>query len=188
MKKIAFFLLMAVALISCRAQKLDAYVDQTTDTNVTQTDSAHNETLHIQETKHETDSTSTETQKETDKEESTDIAFVPGGGTYNTQTGEATGVSGVKTSKREKELQKENTTLKRENTELNDQLQTLQDSISENNSTSQSATKSETHQKEETLNGWQRFIQGCGYAFMAIILAAIIYGAYRIYRKFTIGF
>ena len=44
----------------------------------------------------------------------------------------------------------------------------------------------ETHEEEETLNGWQRFIQGCGYAFIMVILAAFVYLAYRIYRKFTI--
>lgn len=188
MKKIAFFLILAIALIGCRAQKIDAYIDQTDNTNVTQTDSTHNEALQIQETKHETDSTSTEKHTEKEKEETTDLTFVPGGGTYNTQTGEATGVSGVKTSKREKELEKENSTLKRENTELKDQLQILQDSVSRNDSTSNTTLQSETHSKQETLNGWQRFIQGCGYAFLVIVLALLIYAGYRIYRKFTVGF
>lgn len=42
---------------------------------------------------------------ESERESDTDIVFGAGGGTYNTQTGEATNVVGVKQSKKEKELQ-----------------------------------------------------------------------------------
>lgn len=42
---------------------------------------------------------------ESERESDTDILFGAGGGTYNTQTGEATNVIGVKQSKKEKELQ-----------------------------------------------------------------------------------
>ena len=51
-----------------------------------------------------TDTIKVEASRESEKESDTDIVFGAGGGTYNTQTGEATNVVGVKQSKREKEL------------------------------------------------------------------------------------
>lgn len=189
MKKTTFAIivfLIAVALAGCRAQKTDIVTDNQSNIQSEQQDSTKTETDITTEQTTEKDSTSNTTEKETEKEEKTRITFEDGGGTYNANTGEATGVKSVETSTRERELERTNEILTKENTELKAKLQWYTDSISKINIDSTSITHNETHEEEETLNGWQRFIQGCGYAFIMVILAALVYLAYRIYRKFTI--
>lgn len=191
MKKIIYTLLLAVLLIGCRAQKIDTAIERTTnakdsaDTELTVTSDSLSVTTYTTQT----DSTETTKETDTEKEEQTHINFVDGGGTYNAETGEATGVASVNTSKREKTLEKENAKLKRENTELKEELQREKELHLQEHTGSETTeeVKEENHLEQATLNGWQRFIQGCGYAFLMILLAAIIYGAYRLYRKFTIG-
>lgn len=61
---------------------------------------------HIYDTTHVTitDTLHVTASSESERESDTDIVFGVGGGTYNTQTGEATNVAGVKQSQKEKEL------------------------------------------------------------------------------------
>jgi uncharacterized protein (DUF3084 family) len=72
------------------------------------------------------------TEIKTDKEvttEDTTITFGNGGGTYNTNTGEATNVSSIKTSKESEKLKNEINTLQEKYQQSQNTIQSLMDSI-----------------------------------------------------------
>lgn len=66
-----------------------------------------------------------------EKQSSTEIVFGDGGGTWNSQTGEATNVSSVKTNESEKNLRLQLSSLEKELFEIHNILQSKNDSISE---------------------------------------------------------
>lgn len=187
MKRLIYVILITAAITGCRAKKVDVIHEQNDSTRIEQTDSVGTNIQLQEESTTQKDSVNTEKTEETNREENTVITFTDEGGTYNAQTGEATGVKNVQTSKREKELLKENTRLTKENKELKSQLQIATDSISHLQEESKSELYTEDHQEEEKLNGWQKFIQGCGYTLLAMVVFLLLYSAYRIYRKITTG-
>lgn len=70
--------------------------------------------------------------EQTESEQSTDILFIPSGGTFNANTGVYTGVLGISTSEREKSLQNANITLTEELTKVKAERDSLADIICNN--------------------------------------------------------
>ena len=99
------FSILLLVLVGCKAQK------QTVD--YTNQESTITTTVHDTIIMRDTITIETVKQHQTESTEGGTITFVAGGGTYNTQTGEAVGVASVEITKREKELTKENEMLQK---------------------------------------------------------------------------
>lgn len=126
-----------------------------------------------------------EQKQQSEKTDDTGIDFVEHGGTYNTHTGEATGVKTIRNTKKEKEQAQ---TIVRQATQIeamrarNDSLQRLVKSYV----LMQDKEQNTADIKPKT-SGWHRFLV---WWFGITAGALLCYGAYkglRLYRKFTIG-
>lgn len=126
-----------------------------------------------------------ESKQQSEKTDDTGIEFVEQGGTYNTQTGEATGVKTIRNTKKEKEQQQ---TIQRQASEIqaykarNDSLQRLVKSyvIMQNNEQNTAEIKPKT-------SGWHTFLVWWFGITAALLLCYAAYKGFKLYRKFTIG-
>lgn len=163
-------LFLATLLCSCRAVKVA--------TNVTTTDSTFTNIHSIHDTIFQRDTIYRDRVVEVEKESSTEIQFGSGGGTYNPNTGEMSNVSNVKTSEREKSLQRDVERLSKENTEIKNERDSLQKVVSMFSDKSQS--------EPEHMNGFERFMYGSGWVLWAIIVGVVLYYVVKLLRRFKI--
>lgn len=102
-----------------------------------------------------------------EKESTTEITFGNGGGTWNAQTGEATNVQSVKTSKAEKNFQLKIEDMEVKITELHKELKAKSDSIAQ---LKQQNNVQTTH-KEKPKNNWYWWLViGLGLGVGVVIL------------------
>lgn len=126
-----------------------------------------------------------EQKHQSEKTDDTGIEFVAQGGTYNTRTGEATGVKTIRNTKKEKEQQQ---TILQQATQIeamrarNDSLQRLVKSyvIMQDNEQNTTEIKPKT-------SGWHTFLVWWFGITAALLLCYGAYKGLRLYRKFTIG-
>ena len=116
---------------------------------------------------------------ESERESDTDIVFGSGGGTYNTQTGEATNVVGVKQSKKEKELQQlvvvQKTTIDKQSAIIDEQKEQI------------TKLEKELEEKQNTADivpqrkSWDRFC--AWYTIISWVLVLLIV-AWKLFKRF----
>ena len=116
---------------------------------------------------------------ESEKESDTDIVFGAGGGTYNTQTGEATNVIGVKQSKKENELQQlvinQQTTIDKQSATIDEQNTRISDLESE------LEERQNTADIKPKRSGWDRF---CTWWVVISWLLMLLYAAWWAFKTF----
>ena len=100
------------------------------------------------------------------EQHNTTITFA-GSGSYNSQTGEAQNVASVQTTADIRRLQQSNI----QKGLVIDSLQARLDSA---NTTIRDLQSSQTIVSNDKLNGWERFIMGCGYALLGLLLIGFI--------------
>ena len=127
MRVIIFGLLMAFLILffSCKTTK-------TTINDKSEIKDSTNVKVELWQDSTLTQQSSEKTQETSEKEvttEDTTITFGQGGGTYNTNTGEATNVSSIKTNKESERLKTELSTLKEKYEQAQSTLQSVLDSI-----------------------------------------------------------
>lgn len=120
---------------------------------------------------------------ETYKEGDLEITFGTGGGTFNTQTGDATNVASVHQKSREKELQ----TLILQRDITIDSLHVENDSLRH----ALTEAQGEEHTQQNTAditprNGWDRFCTWWTIGSWIVLLILLAYGIWRLYRKFAL--
>lgn len=168
MKKLILYIItLGLFLVSCRAQKEIL--------NVEKNDSVKNEYHTIIDTLIIRDTIYIKGTTITDKESNTQIHFGEQGGSYNTKTGEANGVTGVTMSNKEKEQAETIISL---TNEIN-RITALNDSL-------QSKISSEDVKTEvipEKMNKWERFIYICGYILWAYIIVRLAIFVLKMYLK-----
>lgn len=168
--RLLFILTIFLCLVSCRAQK--EITDSVKNDSVRVEYRYYTDTLVIHDTVYIKGTTIT------DKESNTQIHFGEQGGSYNTKTGEANGVTGVTMSNKEKEQAETIISLTNENkriTAVNDSLMTK---------ISKEDTKTEVI--PEKMNRWEHFMYISGYVLWGIILLLLIYFILKILRKFHV--
>lgn len=167
MKKLILYVItLGLFLVSCRAQKEILDVEKNDSVRIEYRTII--DTVIIRDTVYIKGSTIT------DKESNTHIEFGEGG-TYNTHTGEANGVTGVTMSNKEKEQADIIISL---TNEIN-RVTALNDSL-------QSKISSEDVKTEvipEKMNKWERFIYICGYILWAYIIIRLAIFVLKIYFK-----
>lgn len=126
-----------------------------------------------------TDTTHVEASKESEKESETEIVFGEGGGTYNTETGEATNVQSVKQSSKEKELQQlvmnQQTTIDKQSATINEQqnrITQLEQEVEEKQNTADIKPKR---------SGYDRFTS---WGFWILIVLIVVVIAIRLWTRF----
>ena len=165
--RLLFILTMFLCLISCRAQK--EITDSVRNDSVRVEYRYYTDTIVVHDTVYIKGTTIT------DKESNTQIHFGEQGGSYNTKTGEANGVTGVTMSNKEKEQAETIISL---TNEIN-RITALNDSL-------QSKISSEDVKTEiipEKMNKWERFIYICGYILWAYILIRLAIFVLKMYLK-----
>lgn len=163
-------LFLATLLCSCRAVKVA--------TNVTERDSSYTDVRTIHDTIIERDTIYRDRVVEVEKESSTEIQFGAGGGTYNPTTGEMSNVSNVRTSEREKSLQRDVERLSKENTEIKHERDSLQKVVTMFSDQSKS--------EPEHMNGFERFMYGSGWVLWAIVVGVLLYYVVKLLRRLRI--
>ena len=138
--------LLLVAFSGCKTIETSKTDLSTTDKQ----DSVRTEIKHITDTIYQTIYVQVKDSSENEKQSSTEIVFGNGGGTWNSQTGEATNVSSVKTNETEKNLRLQVSNLESELTDLHKELQEKSDIITKLNQQNNVVEK----YKEKPKNNW----------------------------------
>lgn len=168
--RLLFILTMFLCLISCRAQK--EITDSVRNDSVRVEYRYYTDTIVVHDTVYIKGTTIT------DKESNTQIHFGEQGGSYNTKTGEANGVTGVTMSNKEKEQAETIITL----TNKVNRVTAVNDSLEAKIST----LETKTEIIPEKMNKWERFMYISGYVLWGIILLLLIYFIFKILRKFHV--
>lgn len=126
-----------------------------------------------------------ESKQQSEKTDDTGIEFVEQGGTYNTSTGEATGVKTIRNTKKEKEQAQ---TIVRQASEI-EAYKSQNDSLRHalHLRSIMGTQEQNTAEIKPKTSGWHTFLV---WWFGITAGALLCYGAYnglRLYRKFTIG-
>lgn len=121
--------LLLVAFSGCKTIEKTHTDLSTTDRK----DSVGTEIRYVTDTIYQTTYVQVKDSSENEKQSSTEIVFGDGGGTWNSQTGEATNVQSVKTSETEKNLRLQVSNLESQLTDLHKELQMKNDSITKLN-------------------------------------------------------
>lgn len=127
MRVVLFGLLMAIVVLICSCKTTTTTIvdkSEIRDSTNVKTEVRQDSTLINQSTEKQTETTD----KEVTTEDTT-ITFGNGGGTYNTNTGEATNVSSIKTNKETERLKTELSTLREKYEQSQSTLQSVRDSI-----------------------------------------------------------
>ena len=127
MRVVLFGLLMAIVVLICSCKTTKTTINDKSeikDSTSVKTELRQDSTLINQSTEKQTETTD----KEVTTEDTT-IIFGNGGGTYNTNTGEATNVSSIKTNKETERLKTELSTLREKYNQSLSTLQSVRDSI-----------------------------------------------------------
>lgn len=168
--RLLFILTMFLCLISCRAQK--EITDSVRNDSVRVEYRYYTDTIVVHDTVYIKGTTIT------DKESNTQIHFGEQGGSYNTKTGEANGVTGVTMSNKEKEQAETIITL----TNKVNRVTAVNDSLEAKIST----LETKTEIIPEKMNKWERFMYISGYVLWGIILLLLVYFILKILRKFHV--
>ena len=166
----SLFFAICILLGSCKSIKTDVQY-QYRDSIIT-----HHviDTTHVQVY----DTTHIEQSQETHKDDELEIQFGAGGGTYNTQTGEATNVNNVKQKSKEKELQ--NTITSQAHT-IDYQAATI-DSLRQALNEAQAEEHMQANTKEITpRSGWDKF---CTWWTVGSWILLILLAAWWAFKKF----
>lgn len=131
-----------------------------------------------------TDTTYTHVSVERQADDSTSIVFVAGGGSYNVLTGQADGVAGIRTSRKERELSQ---LIARQTTLLEAQQCTI-DSLRQRLKvqTIMDVEKENTADIKPKTSGWHRFLVGWFWVTLAVLIVWLGWTAWKIYSRFTI--
>ena len=127
MRVVLFGCIMAIVILICSCKTTKSTINDKSEIK----DSTRVETTFRQDstlTQQNTETTQETSEKEVTTEDTT-ITFGSGGGTYNTNTGEATNVSSIKTSKESERLKTELSTLQEKYKQSQSTLQSIRDSI-----------------------------------------------------------
>lgn len=138
--------LLLVAFSGCKT--IESHKTDLSTTN--KKDSVRTEIKHITDTIYQTIYVQVKDSATNEKESTTEITFGNGGGTWNSQTGEATNVSSIKTNETEKNLRLQVSNLESELTDLHKELQMKNDSITKLNQKNNVVEK----YKEKPRNNW----------------------------------
>lgn len=156
--------LLLVAFSGCKTIEKTHTDLSTTDRK----DSTNKEIIVKTDTVYQTVYVQVKDSSENEKQSSTEIVFGDGGGTWNSQTGEATNVSSVKTNESEKNLRLQVSSLEKELFELHNILQSKTDSIAQ---LKQQNNIKHTH-TEKTKNNWYWWLVigfGLGVALVIVL-------------------
>lgn len=130
-------------------------------------DSVRTEIRYVTDTIYQTTYVQVKDSSENEKQSSTEIVFGDGGGTWNSQTGEATNVSSVKTNESEKNLRLQVSSLESQLTDLHKELQSKNDSITKLKQKNNVVEK----YKEKPKNNWYWWLViGLGLGVGVVIL------------------
>ena len=126
-----------------------------------------------------------ESKQQSEKTDDTGIEFVEQGGTYNTLTGEATGVKTIRNTKQEKERAE---TIIRQASEI-EAYKSQNDSLRQalNLRTVTRAQEQNTADIKPKTSRWQTFLVWWFGITAALLLCYGAYKGFKLYRKFTIG-
>lgn len=130
------------------------------------------------------DTTYTHVSVERQADDSTVIVFVAGGGSYNVLTGQADGVAGMRTSRKERELSQ---LIAQQATLLEAQQCTI-DSLRQRLKVQKimGVEKENTGDIKPKTSGWHRFLVGWFWVTLAVLIVWMGWTVWKIYRKFTI--
>lgn len=166
------FFLICILLGSCKSIKTDVKYEYR-DSIITH---VVYDTVHVTVT----DTIHVEASSQSQKENETEIFFGEGGGTWNSQTGEATNVTSVKQSSKEKELQKMVFDYRHLVDSQAVQIDSLRQALTE--------AQGEEHTQQNTAeitprSGWDRFCTWWTIGTWIVLLGLLVYAGWRVYRK-----
>lgn len=163
---IAVFILAAIAIsyIMTSCKTIETTLNDTSKTD--KTDSLKKEIEVKTDTIYQVVYVQVKDSSENEKKSSTEIVFGDGGGTWNSQTGEATNVQSVKTSEAEKNFQLKIEDMEVKITELHKELKAKSDSIVQ---LKQQNNVQTTHKEKPKSNWYWWLIIGFGLGIGAII-------------------
>ena len=126
-----------------------------------------------------------ESKQQSEKTDDTGIEFVEQGGTYNTQTGEATGVKNIRNTKKEKEQQQ---TIVRQASEI-EAYKSRNDSLRQalNLRSIMGEQQQNTEDIKPKTNVWHRFLVWWFWVTAVVLLACVAWKGFKIYRRIAVG-